>query len=130
MNICSYIDIRMKDILKVFKALSDPTRLRIMMLLMEKELCVCELMFILKMEQSRISHQMRILRDTDLVDDIRDGKWIIYRIPETIRESLKPLFGQYLKEKIKESRESMQDLENLKICLREEIRKKNLPKKS
>jgi ArsR family transcriptional regulator len=120
----------MKDILKVFKALSDPTRLRIMMLLMEKELCVCELVFILKMEQSRISHQMRILRDADLVEDIRDGKWIIYRIPETIRESLKPLFGQYLKEKIKESRESMQDLENLKICLREEIRKKKLFKKS
>lgn len=122
----------MKDILKVFKALSDPTRLRIMMLLFERELCVCELMFILKMEQSRISHQMRILRDADLVEDIRDERWIIYRIPETTKESFKLLFGQYLKEKIKETKESILDLENLKICLREEIRKrkKKLFKKS
>ncbi len=63
----------MKDILKVFKALSDATRLRLVLLLMERDLCVCELVFILKMEQSRISHQLRILRDADLVEDIRAG---------------------------------------------------------
>lgn len=74
----------MRKTLKIFKALSDPTRVRILMLLISQDLCVCELVFILKMEQSRISHQLRILRDSDLVEDLRQGKWIIYRIPEII----------------------------------------------
>jgi ArsR family transcriptional regulator len=63
----------MKDTLKILKALADPTRLRIISLLLRRDLCVCELMFILKMEQSRISHQLRILRDADLVEDKREG---------------------------------------------------------
>ncbi len=71
----------MADMLRVFKSLSDRTRLRIVRLLLERDLCVCELMFVLGMAQSRISHQLRILRDAGLVEDTRDGQWIIYRIP-------------------------------------------------
>ncbi len=59
----------MKEAIKIFKALSDPTRLRILLLLLKRNLCVCELMFILKMEQSRLSHQLKILKDADLVED-------------------------------------------------------------
>jgi len=72
----------MRQVIKVFKALSDPTRLCILMLLLQRELCVCELVFTLKMEQSRVSYQLRVLRDADLVEDIREGKWTKYRIPE------------------------------------------------
>lgn len=115
----------MKSLAKIFKALSDPTRLRIILLLLERELCVCELVFILKMEQSRVSHHLRILRDTDLVEDVREGRWIIYRIPKSFKNNLKLLFQQSLKEKWKDSIERWQDLENLKTCLSEEIRKKH-----
>ena len=75
----------MKDVVKIFKALADPTRLRIMLLLGRRELCVCELMFILEMEQSRVSHHMRVLRDAGIAEDVREGRWIIYRIPEEAR---------------------------------------------
>jgi ArsR family transcriptional regulator len=115
----------MRDTVRIFKALSDSTRLRIMMLLLKRELCVCELSFILKMEQSRISHQLRILRDADLVEDIRDKQWIIYRIPDSVRKNQGFFFKEFIKERLKNSKDIKDDLKNLEICLEEEIKKRN-----
>jgi ArsR family transcriptional regulator len=115
----------MKDALKIFKGLADPTRLRIVSLLLRRDLCVCELMFILKMEQSRISHQLRILRDADLVEDKREGKWMTYRISDKARPKLELLLSQLLEEQLKESEEAIRDLGNLEICLREDVRKRH-----
>jgi ArsR family transcriptional regulator, arsenate/arsenite/antimonite-responsive transcriptional repressor len=114
----------MRDIIRVFKALSDPTRLRIFLLLMEKDLCVCELTFVLEMSQSRISHQLRLIRDADLVEDTREGRWIIYRIPERTKKILKPLIEQFAVDKPAESRGGTKDLERLDVCLRDDVRKK------
>jgi ArsR family transcriptional regulator len=113
----------MKKTVKILKALSDPTRLRIVILLLERDLCVCELLFILNMEQSRISHQLRILRDAELVEDIRDGKWIVYTIPNEIRKNLEPLFGLYFGKDLLQSDKIKQDKDNLKVCLKKKIRK-------
>lgn len=113
----------MRKAVKIFKALSDPTRLRILMLLLEHELCVCELMFILNMEQSRISHQLRILRDAEVVQDLRQGKWIIYRIATAIRNELKALLEGTFAGDLKREKEIEKDKENLKICLQKQIRK-------
>jgi ArsR family transcriptional regulator len=115
----------MRDSIRTLKALADPTRLRILRLLLQRDLCVCELMFILKMEQSRISHQMRILRDADLVEDKREGKWITYRISDRARPNLELLLNQLLKEQLRESEEAIRDLGNLEICLREDIRRRH-----
>jgi len=112
----------MRDILKVFKALSESTRLRIIMLLLKRELCVCELTFILKMEQSRISHQLRILRDVDLVEDVRDKKWIIYKIPDAAKKNLGFLFEK-IKIELKDSKEIKEDAGRLETCLKQEVRK-------
>ncbi|MFW6131794.1 MAG: ArsR/SmtB family transcription factor [Candidatus Aminicenantaceae bacterium] len=114
----------MKKAVKVFKALSDPTRLRILMLLLQRELCVCELAFTLKMEQSRISHQLRILKDVDLVEDVRDGKWINYRIPDQTKKDLKAIFNKIFKEDFSESEKFQEDRKNLEICIKENIRMK------
>ncbi len=70
----------MKSLVNLFKALSDETRLRILNLLLERELCVCELMDALQMPQPRISHQLRILKDAGLITDRREGKWMIYAL--------------------------------------------------
>jgi ArsR family transcriptional regulator len=118
----------MKDILKVFKTLSDPTRLRIIFLLLGRDLCVCELTFILKMSQSRVSHQLRILRDAGLVEDKRDGKWMIYGIPPSIRDTLRPLLDLFGKEKGMSSAEVLGDLGNLQICLKNDIRRTKGPR--
>jgi len=112
----------MKDIVKIFKALSDPTRLRIMLLLRQRELCVCELMYILGMEQSRVSHHMRVLRDAGLVEDVREGRWIIYRVPEEVKGLLDGLFSGTLRERIEVSREASEDGRKLVSCVQENIR--------
>lgn len=82
----------MADMLRVFKSLSDRTRVRIVRLLLKHDLCVCELMFVLGMAQSRVSHQLRILRDAGLVEDRREGQWIVYRIPPKMGPVLGLLF--------------------------------------
>jgi ArsR family transcriptional regulator len=119
MFICKF---EMKKIVKTLKALSDPTRMRIILLLMKKELCVCEIIFVLGMEQSRISHHLRILRDADLVEDVRDGKWIVYRIPKSMKRKLGLLLDQFLGPETRHSAEVSRDIRNLQICLKKQIR--------
>jgi len=63
-----------------FKALADKTRLRIISLLFEKNLCVCEITDILKMTQSRISRHLGILKQAGFIEEERKGKWVIYKI--------------------------------------------------
>lgn len=70
----------MHHLQEIFKALSDETRLRILKLLEEREICVCELMQVLGMPQSTISRHMNVLRRAGLVIGRRDGKWVHYRL--------------------------------------------------
>jgi len=114
----------MRDTIKFLKAMADPTRLRILRLLLHRDLCVCELMFILKMEQSRISHQLRILRDAGLAEDIREGRWINYRIPPSARRSLRRMFEEVLKAGPEDLREAARDAQRVELCMKEEVRKK------
>ncbi|HSD57330.1 MAG TPA: metalloregulator ArsR/SmtB family transcription factor [Methanotrichaceae archaeon] len=68
--------------IKVFKAVADITRLRILKLLNEGELCVCEIMLALKKPQSSISHNLSILEDAGLIKERKDGKWCHYRLSD------------------------------------------------
>jgi ArsR family transcriptional regulator len=111
-----------KDVVRIFKALADPNRLRIVLLLRRRELCVCELMFILEMEQSRVSHHMRILRDAGIAEDVREGRWIIYRVPDASRSLVEDLFAGSLRERIDGSGETADDARKLEVCVRENIR--------
>jgi ArsR family transcriptional regulator len=118
--ISSYIkeNTTMETAIKMFKALSDETRLRIYLLLLQGELCVCELVNILSIEQSRISHSVRILKEAGLVVNRREGKWIIYAVnPETENSRL----IQGLKDGLKLPE---QDLKNITKCKKEKIREK------
>ena len=108
----------METTIKIFKALSDETRLRIYLLILQGELCVCELVNILNMEQSRISHSVRILKEAGLVVNRREGKWIIYAVnPETKNNRI----IQGLKDELKLPK---QDLKNITKCKKEKIREK------
>lgn len=64
--------------LKIIKALSDETRLRIMKLLLKRELCVCEIETALNLPQSKVSRHLTVLRSVGLVNDRREGQWIFY----------------------------------------------------
>jgi len=70
------------DITNVFKAVGDPTRLKILYALSKKPLCVCELSMLLSMEQSAISHQLRVLRDKNLVKFKKEGKMARYYLKD------------------------------------------------
>lgn len=67
---------------ETFKALSDPSRVRIVSLLAEAELCVCDLAAALDMSQSAVSHQLRTLRDLHLVRWRREGRQIFYALDD------------------------------------------------
>lgn len=111
-----------KDPVRIFKALSDPARLRIVRLLLHREICVCEIMFILGMEQTRVSHHMRVLREAGLAEDVRDGRWIIYRIPADSRGLVENLLQGELGVEIERSPEMTGDLRRLDACARENVR--------
>lgn len=66
----------------IFKALSDPTRLKIIYALSKSSFCVCDIAELLDMSQSAISHQLRILRDLKLVKYKREGKLVIYSLDD------------------------------------------------
>ena len=72
----------MRDLVKVSKALSDETRIRLLKLLQQRELCVCELMQTLDMTQSRVSRNLGILKDAGLVKDRREGLWVHYSLDQ------------------------------------------------
>jgi ArsR family transcriptional regulator len=112
----------LKDAVVLFKALADPNRLRIVLLLRQRELCVCELMFILGMEQSRVSHHMRVLREAGIAEDVREGRWIIYRVPDGTGALLEGLFAGALRDRIEGSGEAKADAVKLVACIRENVR--------
>lgn len=72
----------MKKTTKVFKALSDETRVRILKMLESRPLCVCEIQYVLKGSQPNVSHHLKTLHEAGLVESKKDGLWIAYRLPE------------------------------------------------
>jgi len=70
------------DLAELFKIFGDSTRIKILYALMESDLCVDAIAKILNMTHSAISHQMRILRNSNLVNFTRDGKHVIYSLAD------------------------------------------------
>lgn len=68
------------DLVKLFAALADPTRLRLLNLMNRREVCVCYFVEILKQGQPKISRHLAYLRRVGIVEARREGKWIHYRI--------------------------------------------------
>ena len=65
---------------ELFRALSDPGRLKIVMALAHQEMCVCDLAALLEVSESAASHQLRLLRTINLVRSRRDGQVLYYRL--------------------------------------------------
>ena len=72
--------VTLEDELEVFKACADATRLRILALLSEGELCVCDIVAVLQMPQAKVSRHLAVLRAASLVQDRRVGTWIHYSL--------------------------------------------------
>lgn len=73
---------RVKELADFYKVFADATRVRILCVLLESELCVCDLAEVLGMTQSAISHQLRVLKQAKLVKNRRDGKTVYYSLAD------------------------------------------------
>lgn len=71
------------DLAELFKVFGDSTRIRILYALSESEMCVCDIAELLRMNQSAISHQLRILKGSGLVKNRREGKSIFYSLADS-----------------------------------------------
>lgn len=82
------------DLAELFKALGDPTRVKIIYALLDSELCVHDLCQVLSMAQSAVSHQLRYLRNVRMVKRRKAGKTVYYSLDD---EHVKEVFVQTLK---------------------------------
>jgi ArsR family transcriptional regulator len=76
------------DLADFFKAIGDPTRLKIVLALMKEELCVCDLAALINVTVSGISHQLRILRGLKIVRNRKAGKMVYYSLSDRHIENL------------------------------------------
>ena len=78
------------ECLRILRALSGETRLKLVRLLSQHELCVCELEYIMGLTQPAISQQVRVLREAGLARSRREGNWIFYRVePDDLQGALR-----------------------------------------
>lgn len=70
------------DLAEIFKVFGDSTRIKILYVLFEAEMCVCDIAQLLNMTQSAISHQLRILKKSKLVKNRREGKAVFYSLAD------------------------------------------------
>jgi len=79
------------NVAEIFKILGDGTRIRIIDALFHNELCVCDIADILKMSQSAISHQLRLMRTTRILKQRKEGKNVYYSLED---QHIKDILGQ------------------------------------
>ena len=73
----------MRHFLDIVRALADENRLRALLALKGRELCVCQIMAMLCLAPSTVSKHMTVLKQAGLVDSVKRGRWVYYRLPDT-----------------------------------------------
>ena len=113
----------MREELNLFKALSDETRLRILVLLSEKELCVCQVEWALGLTQAKVSRHLAVLKNAGFVQDRRKGLWIFYSLSSP-RNELEKSIHKYLREYFTKRHNSFKnDLVNMRKCITKPLEK-------
>lgn len=70
------------DLAELFKVFGDSTRIRILTVLFDDEMCVCDIAEALSMNQSAVSHQLRVLKNAKLIKNRKDGKQVFYSLAD------------------------------------------------
>ena len=104
----------MREIKKAFKSLSDETRLRILNILLERECCVCEVMQVLDISQSRASRNLNALYDAGLLKLRKEGLWCVYSINREGIKGYQSHLIEAVKEALKDNKVAALDKERLK----------------
>lgn len=83
-----------------FKVFGDSTRIKILYVLLKSEMCVCDIAELLKMTQSAISHQLRLLKQMELVKFRRDGKSILYSLSDGHIQTILEMGMEHINEEV------------------------------
>ena len=75
-------DDKLDPLCDIFKVLSDPTRMRIILALVDSEMCVCDIAGAVECSQSNVSHQLRLMRQSGIVKFRKDGKSVYYSLDD------------------------------------------------
>ena len=103
----------MLNLVKIFKALSDETRIRILKVLMERECCVCEIIQALDISGTRASRNLGILEDAGFITSRRDRLWVVYSINEQNVNSNIVSLIQMIRSSLLSENKILQDRERL-----------------
>jgi ArsR family transcriptional regulator, arsenate/arsenite/antimonite-responsive transcriptional repressor len=106
---------------RIFKALSDPNRIRIVKMLEVKDLCVCEVREVLGLSTSTVSKHLSILRDADLIVDAKDGKWVNYKLNQSANIPLVSAQLALMRNSFKDDEQVRSDRTKLQTVDRESI---------
>lgn len=101
----------LSQMVRIHKALSEPNRLKLLKLLLEHELCVCEMVEVLNISQPLVSQHLKILKTAGLVTERRDGKWVYYRTDETALNKFMDTWRLLLRQDLGEVSEMNQEFE-------------------
>ena len=111
----------MQQYVDLFKALADETRVRIVALLSEKELCVCQIEAALVLSQVKVSRHLTILKYAGLVKGRKEGTWVYYSLAEPKNKIEENLFESFRKHLRKEKLFSI-DFSSMKKCISQPLK--------
>lgn len=104
----------MEDLIRIMKALSDETRVRMMKVLLEREsLCVCEVMQALEIGQPRASKNLKILKDAGFLKDRKEGLWVHYSVDGRRSTHLIKALTKLLRQSLNDNELILKDRERL-----------------
>jgi len=114
----------MQDLVKIAKALSDETRIRILKLLMEKDICVCEMEEIFPLSTSQLTRNCKMLMEAGFLKKWREGKCIVYIADRDNCNHYCRAVLDLVSESFNESEVTLQDKEKLNKVIAEGVREK------
>ena len=78
------------------ESLSDPIRINILELMMNGEICVCDIVKITGLSQSKISYHIKILKDSGLISDRQEGRWVYYKLDLEVLSDIQNWMGNLI----------------------------------
>ena len=80
----------------IMESLSDPIRVNIIELMMGGEICVCDIVKVTGLSQSKISYHIKILKDSGLISDRQEGRWVYYKLDLEVLSDIKNWMGNLI----------------------------------
>jgi len=119
----NYRNNKLNDTTNILKALSDPNRIRIVMSLSGGELCVCRIIELLQLAPSTVSKHLSILRQADLIEASKKGRWIYYKLSNHTKNKTLKEIVKWLEKSLKEDDRITKDKKLMARILKEDPEK-------